>query len=87
MQDDYQEVANLLAEYEAQFKRDPNAALAKMIDLYPRANEALNHDVASAINIWIYQHINKTIGEYLKEKVEINNDLNRAYLNWLSRLD
>ncbi len=83
MDRDYKKISRLFSEYELLFEKDPNSALKKMIDLLPLADEIYNHEVTDAIDIWINENINQEIVEYLKNKINRNNNLNKKYNNWI----
>jgi hypothetical protein len=84
MNNEYQEITILFSEYEQLFEQDPVNALKKMIDLYARADEVYNHEVADAIDMWIHANINDETVKYLKTKIIKNDNLNKIYSGWIS---
>ena len=60
----------LMQEYEFLAQRDLKEALKKMVDLYfdPILAESYNHEVADAIEIWLFENANKNILNYVESR-------------------
>ncbi|MBK9072866.1 MAG: hypothetical protein IPL79_17975 [Myxococcales bacterium] len=57
-----------------------------MVDLYAQASQALNHEVADAIEIWLYENPRLEIVDYIKSTIGAGDEVNQVYLKWIDGL-
>ena len=82
----YAAVSAELRQAEALFESKQILALRQMVDLYAQASQALNHEVADAIELWIYENPRLDIVDYIKTKIGQSNAVNHVYLKWIDGL-
>ena len=69
----YKVYRHFLKKYENTFCVDCHKALKKMVNLYVKLNSTCFHDLADAIELWIYHYGDNMILEYIQKKR--NNEL------------
>ena len=57
-----------LKKYENTFYEDSNKTLKKMVNLYVKLNQTCFHDLAEAIELWMYNYGDNMILEYIQNK-------------------
>ena len=64
----YKIYKHFLKKYENIFYVDGYKALKKMVNLYIKINHTCFHDLADAIELWIYHYGNNMVLEYIQNK-------------------